>query len=239
MKSITFLLILIILTNGSLVHALDADFGPVLKPSSLQNSACPSAELFSDITYEDLRAKLDKTLTEKNKSLIFLDFRGLQAQIDVLANHLVLEDKLTSKEANVILKKTVAHLELLENLLNKAKDSARTIKENHVVPLATLTSLKAEADACNLIPSPYTDIFRSLSKLNNELNEILMLSPQKILAQKEKAKNMLGRIDTQAELSNVSNLAIAEHFNFMQRLVQNITQTFDFDTRALQIARHE
>ncbi len=230
MKVLTFLMILIILSNGFSSEALE--------PIPPQTSACPSSELFSDITYEDLRAKLDKTLTEKNKSLIFLDFRGLQAQIDVLANHLVSEDNLTSKEATVILKKTVGHLEQLEVLLNKAKESARMIKEDHVVPLATLTSLKAEADACNLISSPYTDIFKSLSKLNIELNEILMLSPQKILAQKEKAKNMLGRLDTNQEVSNVSNQKIAENFNFMQRLVQNITQTFDFDTRLLQVANH-
>lgn len=230
MKVLTFLMILIILSNGSSSEALE--------PVPPQTSACPSSELFSDITYEDLRAKLDKTLTEKNKSLIFLDFRGLQAQIDVLANHLVSEDNLTSKEATVILKKTVSHLEQLEVLLNKAKESARLIKEDHVVPLATLTSLKAEADACNLIASPYTDIFKSLSKLNIELNEILMLSPQKILAQKEKAKNMLGRLDTRQDVSNVSNQTIAENFNFMQRLVQNITQTFDFDTRLLQVANH-
>ncbi len=230
MKVLTFLMILIILTNGSSSEALE--------PLPPQTSACPSSELFSDITYEDLRTKLDKTLSEKNKSLIFLDFRGLQAQIDVLANHLVSEDNLKSKEAAVILKKTVAHLEQLEVLLNKAKESARLIKEDHVVPLATLTSLKAEADACNLILSPYTDIFKSLSKLNIELNEILMLSPQKILAQKEKAKNMLGRLDTNQEVSNVSNQTIAENFNFMQRLVQNITQTFDFDIRLLQVANH-
>jgi hypothetical protein len=209
-----------------------------LQPVPPQISFCPSAELFSDITYEDLRTKLDKTLSEKNKSLIFLDFRGLQAQIDVLANHLVAEDKLTSKEAQVILKKTVAHLEQLEALLGKAKESAQMIKADHVVPLATLTSLKAEADACNLIPSPYTDIFKSLSKLNNELNEILMLSPQKILAQKEKANAMLNRLDTDQEISNVSNQTIAENFNFIQRLVENVTQTFDFDTRLLQVARH-
>ncbi len=230
MKVLTFLMILMILTNGSSSEALE--------PVTLQTSACPSSELFSDITYEDLRTKLDKTLNEKNKSLIFLDFRGLQAQIDVLANHLVSEDNLTSKEATVILKKTVGHLEQLEVLLSKAKESARLIKEDHVVPLATLTSLKAEADACNLISSPYTDIFKALSKLNIELNEILMLSPQKILSQKEKAKNMLGRVDTKQEVSNVSNQTIAENFNFMQRLVQNVTQTFDFDTRLLQVANH-
>lgn len=230
MKVLTFLMILMILTNGSSSEALE--------PVPPQTSACPSSELFSDITYEDLRTKLDKTLNEKNKSLIFLDFRGLQAQIDVLANHLVSEDNLTSKEANVILKKTVTHLEQLEVLLNKAKESARMIKEDHVVPLATLTSLKAEADACNLIPSPYTDIFKSLSKLNIELNEILMLSPQKIISQKEKAKNMLARLDTNQEVSNVSNQTIAENFNFMQRLVLNITQTFEFDTRLLQVANH-
>jgi hypothetical protein len=230
MKILTFLMILIILSNSS--------SGEALEPIPPQTSACPSAELFSDITYEDLRTKLDKTLTEKNKSLIFLDFRGLQAQIDVLTNHLVSEDQLSAKEAQVILKKAVTHLEQLEGLLAKAKESARLIKEDHVVPLATLTSLKSEADACNLIPSPYTDIFKSLSKLNNELNEILMLSPQKILAQKEKAKSMLSRLDTDKEMSNVPNTAIAENFNFMQRLVQNITQTFDFDTRVLQVATH-
>ncbi len=230
MKVFTFILILMILTNGSSSEALE--------PVPPQTSACPSAELFSDITYEDLRTKLDKTLNEKNKSLIFLDFRGLQAQIDVLANHLVAEDKLSSKEANVVLKKTVSHLEQLEALLAKAKESAKALKEDHVVPLATLTSLKAEADSCNLITSPYTDIFKSLSKLNIELTEILMLSPQKILAQKEKAKNLLSKLDTDQEISNISNQAIAENFNFIQRLVETVTQTFEFDTRILQVAKH-
>lgn len=234
MKIFTFIFILIILTNGSSGEAQET---AAVAPT-ISTSTCPSAELFSDVTYEDLRAKLDKTLKEKNKSLIFLDFRGLEAQIDVLSNHLITEDKLTSKEAIAILKKTVAHLELLDNLTSKAKEAARIIKEDQVVPLATLTSLKSEADACNLISSPYTDIFKILSSLNRELNEILMLSQQKILAQKEKAQNLLSKIDSSEPMANVTNQAISEHFNFIQKHVQNITQTFEFDPSVLQIASH-
>ncbi|MBY0383925.1 hypothetical protein K2X05_02110, partial [bacterium] len=186
---------------------------------------------------EDLRTKLDKTLKEKNKSLIFLDFRGLQAQIDVLANHLISEDQLTSKEATVILKKTIAHMDQLDGLITKAKEAAKMIKEDQVVPLATLTSLKSEADACNLITSPYTDIFKTLSNLNKELNEILMTSQYKITAQKEKAQGLLRKLSSSDEPSPVSNQAIAENFNFIQKHIQNITHTFEFDPNVLQVAK--
>lgn len=234
MKIFTFLFILLILSNGSSAKAQE----PQATAPLLSTSSCPSAELFSDVTYEDLRAKLDKTLKEKNKSLIFLDFRGLEAQVDVLANHLIVEDKLSSKEAIVIIKKTVAHLEQLDGLVTKAKEAARIIKEDQVVPLATLTSLKSEADACNLISSPYTDIFKILSSLNKELNEILMISQQKIAAQKDKAQNLLKKIDSSEPLSSVTNQAISENFNFIQKHVQNITQTFEFNPDVLQIASH-
>lgn len=229
MKIITFLFILIILTNGSSSQAQELPTPPA--------SACPSAELFSDVTYEDLRSKLDKTLKEKNKSLIFLDFRGLQAQVDVLANHLMSEDQLTSKEAAIILKKTIAHIDQLDGLITKAKEAAKMIKEDQVVPLATLTSLKSEADACNLVTSPYTDIFKSLSNLNKELNEILMTSQQKIISQKEKAQSLLKKLNSSDEASPVSNQSISEHFNFIQKHIQNITQTFEFDPNKLQVAK--
>jgi hypothetical protein len=232
-KVLTFLLVLIILTNGSSSEAQEAQQTPAMTAAN-----CPSAELFSDVTYEDLRAKLDITLTEKKKSLIFLDFRGLEAQIDVLANHLIEQDQLKSKEAVTIIKKTISHLDQLDQLISKAKEAAKQIKENHVVPLATLTSLKSEADACNLIASPYTEIFKTLSSLNKELNEILMISQHRVSAQKEKAKNILAKVNTSDDKSNVTNQAIAEHFNFIQKHVQDITQTFEFDPSRLQIASH-
>lgn len=224
MKVITFLFILILLTNGS--------------TSEAQTVACPSAELFSDVTYEDLRNQLDQTLKEKNKSLVFLDFKGLQAQIDVLSNHLITEDQLTPKEALVILKKTLAHLDQLDSLISKVKEAAKTIKEDQVVPLATLTSLKSEADACNLIPSPYTDIFKTLSALNKELNEVLMMSQQKIVAQKDKVQSLIKKINSSDTTANVTNQAISEHFNFIQKNILNATRVFDFDPSVLQVASH-
>ncbi len=232
MKVITFLFILFILSNGSYADAQER-----LNKDLESTATCPSATLFSDITYEDLRSKLDNTLKEKNKSLIFLDFRGLQAQVDVLANHLVEQDRLTASEAKTILKKTIAHLETLEALLDKAKEAAQQIKENQVVPLATLTSLKSEADACNLVVSPYNDIFKTLSHLNKELSEILMISPQKITAQKEKAQSLLRKVSSSDEASAASNQDIAAHFNFMQKNIQFIVQTFEFDPRVLQVAK--
>jgi hypothetical protein len=232
-KVFTFLFILIILTNGSSSEAQET---PVQVPLSTN---CPSAELFSDVTYESLRNQLNVTLSEKKKSLIFLDFRGLEAQIDVLANHLIEQDQLKSKEAVTILKKTISHLDQLDLLISKAKEAAKQVKENHVVPLATLTSLKSEADACNLIVSPYTEIFKVLSSLNKELNEILMISQQRVKAQKERAQNLLAKINTSDEKSNVTNQAIAEHFNFIQKHVQDVTRTFEFDPSVLQIASHK
>ncbi len=234
MKVLTFLFILIILTNGSTGEAQDLvkTEGPVV-----QTQSCPSAELFSDVTYEDLRSQLDKTLREKNKSLVFLDFRGLQAQIDVLSNHLITEDQLTSKEAITILKKTITHLEQLDVLVSKAKDAAKSIKENQVVPLATLTSLKSEADACNLVSSPYTDIFKTLSALNKELNEVLMLSQQKINAQKDKVQALMKKVNS-TDSNTVTNQAISEHFNFIQKNILSVTRVFEFDPSVLQVASH-
>ena len=234
MKLITFLIVIFSLSNGSSAKAQDIQL-PVTQ--AVTQSACPSEELFSDITYEDLRKKLDTTLKEKNKSMTFLDFRGLQAQMDVLTNHLLVEDQLTSKEATAILKKTLAHMEQLNSLLIKAKESAKQIKEDQVVPLATLTSLKSEADACNLTASPYNDIFKILSRLNKELGEILMISQYKISAQKEKVSAMLSKVRSSDELAPVKNQEIAEHFNFIQKHIQYIVQTFEFDPRVLQIAK--
>lgn len=232
MRVLIFLFILFILSNGSYAEA------QVRLHKDLEStSSCPSATLFSDITYEDLRTKLDVTLKEKNKSLIFLDFRGLQAQVDVLANHLVEQDHLTSDEAKTILKKTIVHLDTLDSLLEKAKEAAQQLKDNHVVPLATLTSLKSEADACNLIPSPYNDIFKTLSLLNKELSEILMISPQKIAAQKEKAEALLRKVSSSDDAANASNQDISANFNFMQKNIQFIVHTFEFDPRVLQVAK--
>lgn len=241
MKILTFVFLLLILANGFAVESLESSDGSLSTAESQANInplSCPSAELFSDVTYESLRTKLDKTFKEKNNSLVLVDFRALQAQIDVLSSHLLIQDKLTSKEAQTVLKKSISHLDQLQSLLAKAKEAARTLKEDQVVPLATLTSLKAEADACNLVSSPYGDIFKLLSQLNKELNEILMTSEYKIQAQREKVQNLLQKIKSTDEESPVSNQSIAESFNFIQKNILSITKTFEFDPTVLLIAKH-
>jgi len=195
-------------------------------------AACAIPDVFSDLAYEDLRVKLQNTLRDQNKSLILLDFKGLQAQVDVLVSHLINEDNFDAGELREILKKNLAYLEQLEKLIAKAKDSAKLIKDTHVVPMASLTSLKAESDNCLGIASPYTNSYKTLSQLNKDFNEILVMSPEKIAAEKQTVKKLLGQIDDKKFNAQI----LTEHFNFLQTHINTVTQTFQFNADQLQIA---
>jgi hypothetical protein len=192
---------------------------------------------FSDVSYDELKTKLTATLDEKNKSLIFLDFRGLQAQVDILVTHLMMSNETYSKkDSTEILLKVTSYLDQLESLLAKAKSNAKIIKDEHVVPLATLTSLKAEYDHCQGINSEFPIIFKHLSQLNKDLNEILMLSPAHIIAQKDTVKNLIKKIEDKN--TGLSARSIAEPLNFIQNQIVTVTQTFEFDTKTLNIAKN-
>lgn len=191
---------------------------------------------FSDVSYEDLKKKLTATLNEKNKSLIFLEFRGLQAQVDILVSHLMSEDVYSKEDTAEILTKITAYLDQLESLLAKAKANAKLIKEEHVVPLATLTSLKSESDKCMGIKSQFTVIFKHVSQLNKDLNEILMMSPQRILAQKETVKNLVRKIEDNN--IGLTSKNISEPLNFIQNQINTVTHTFEFDTQSLNMAQN-
>jgi hypothetical protein len=197
---------------------------------------CMQELQFSDVSYDDLKTKLITTLNEKNKSLIFLDFRGLQAQVDILVNHLMTEEAYSKADSGEILVKIVAYLDQLENLLAKAKGNAKILKDEHVVPLATLTSLKAEYDKCQGINSEFPVIFKHLSQLNKDLNEILMLSPARIIAQRDSVKNLLKKIEEKNAGMTAKN--IAEPLNFIQNQINTVTHTFQFDTKSLNMAKN-
>jgi len=223
-------LMLPLLSRGQTATAPDA--AEILPPIQ---AACGTPSPWSDNTYEELRAKLEETLREKNKSLISLDFKGLQAQVDVAVNHLISQDNLTDDDYKAILKKNVAYLEQLEQLFNKAQATTRLIKEGYVVPLATLTSLKAESDECLHIPSQYAGIFQILSKLNKDLNEILMMSPDGIIAQRERVQKMLDQLEDHKIKVNVK--IATENFNFIQNEINAVTAPFEFDSKSL-VAKH-
>lgn len=197
---------------------------------------CEVDSKLTDNSYEDLRKQLEAVLEEKNKSLTFLDLKSLQAQMDVMVNHLISESEVDKTTAVSFLERTGAYYEQLGLLLEKTKETAQNIKEKHVVPLATQTSLKSELDKCHGVNSPYEDIFRILSKLNRDLNEILMLSPSRINAQKEKNKNVLAQIKKKEESVKMNSRDLVENLNFMQIQISTITQTFDFNSKVLQLA---
>lgn len=217
-------------------HAQDNSSASTLQAPPDYVANCSSSFEFSDVTYEDLRSKLEVTLREKNKSLILLEFRGLQAQIDVIVNHLTVEENLDQKMVLEILEKNLSYIEQLEKLMGKAKENAKTIKDDHVIPLASLTSLKSESDKCFGIDSQYLRIFKTLSQLNKDFNEILMMSPQKLVAQREKVKSLLRQ--TQSGKIKISSQIMNESFNVMQTHINIVTQTFEFDSSRLQIASH-
>jgi hypothetical protein len=196
---------------------------------------CATPTPWSDNTYEELRAKLETTLQEKNKSIISLDFKGLQAQVDVAVNHLISQDNLTDEDYKGLLKKNISYLEQLAQLVEKAQETTRTVKEGYVIPLATLTSLKAESDKCQGIESQYSAIFKAVSQLNKDLNEILMMSPTRILAQKEKVSKMLDQVED-GKLKMTVNIA-TENFNFIQTQINAVTAPFEFDSKSL-VATH-
>lgn len=204
--------------------------------SAAEEVVCEAESKLTDISYEDLRKKLESVLNEKNKSLTFLDLKALQAQMDLMVNHLVSESEVDKETAVTFLERTSKYYDQLSILLDKTKENARIIKESHVVPLATLTSLKAEVDKCHGLNTQYSDIFKILSKLNRDLNEILMLSPSRLNVQREKNKNLLAEIKRQEKTQNISSRDLVENLNFMQIQISTITQTFDFNSKIIQLA---
>jgi hypothetical protein len=200
------------------------------------SDACQKQLQFSDVSYTELRDKLTSTLKEKNKSLIFMDFRGLQAQIDVMVAHLMSEESYNKNDAKEILVKVEAYLSQFEALLVKAKVNAKTIKDEHVVPLATITSLKAEYDKCKGLNSQFSEMFKILSQLNKDLNEILMMSPARINAQKDAVEKLRDKLDDKNVRLNAKN--ISEPLNFIQTQINTVTHTFEFDTKVLGLAKN-
>lgn len=212
---------------------------PIAKTDSTEPTeevVCEAESKLTDISYEDLRKKLESVLNEKNKSLTFLDLKALQAQMDIMVSHLVSESEVDKETAVTFLERTAQYYDQLSILLDKTKENARLIKENHVVPLATVTSLKAEVDKCHGLNTQYSDIFKILSKLNRDLNEILMLSPSRLNVQREKNKNLLSAIKRQESSQNISSRDLVENLNFMQIQISTITQTFDFNSKVIQLA---
>jgi hypothetical protein len=218
-----------LLSSGQEVTPQNVDLLP-----AIPNCATPTP--WSDVTYEDLRMKLEETLKEKNKSLISLDFKSLQAQVDVAVNHLLTQDGLSNEDYIDLLKKNLAYLEELEKLMNTAKESTRLVKEGYVVPLAALTSIKAESDKCLGNDSQYLHIFQTLSQLNKDFNEILMMSPQKLIVQKEKVRRLLDQLEDGKIKLTVKEAT--EHLNFIQMQINAVTSAFEFDSRILQVASH-
>lgn len=208
----------------------------VTDASDTEEVVCEVDSKLTDISYEDLRKKLEGVLNEKNKSLTFLDLKSLQAQMDIMVNHLVAESEVDNSTALTFLERTGQYYEQMGKLLEKTKENARLIKENHVVPLATLTSLKADLDKCHNIESQYSDVFKILSKLNRDLNEILMLSPSRLNLQKEKNKALISAIKKQDEALKISSRDLVENMNFIQMQISTITQTFDFNSKIIQLA---
>lgn len=203
--------------------------------STILPNACEISGQFSSVSYVELKKKLETALEEKNKSLIFLDFRTLQAQVDVLVNHLLTINMSDKKETISLLEKTLTYLNQLETLLRKAKTNARLIKENHVIPLATMTSLKADYDKCQGINSEFRGIFKTLSQLNIDLTEILMISRQKILSHKETVISLIEKLENK-KVDELSTQTISSQLNFIQTQINTITQTFQFDVKSLNIA---
>ncbi|MCC6138443.1 MAG: hypothetical protein IT287_07400 [Bdellovibrionaceae bacterium] len=205
-------------------------------PDAGEEVVCEVDSKLTDISYEDLRKKLESVLNEKNKSLTFLDLKSLQAQMDIMVSHLVSESEVDKSTALTFLERTGQYYEQLGLLLEKTKDTAKTIKDDHVVPLATVTSLKAEVDMCHGLASQYADVFRILSQLNRDLNEILMLSPSRINSQKEKNKQLIALLKKNTSEQKINSKDLVENLNFIQRQISTITQTFDFNSRVIQLA---
>jgi hypothetical protein len=204
--------------------------------AAAEEVVCEVDSKLTDITYEDLRKKLAEVLAEKNKSLTFLDLRALEAQMDVMAGHLISETEIDKENALTFLDRSAKYYEQLGTLLAQTKENAKIIKDNYVVPLATVTSMKAEVDRCHGLNSQYADIFSILSKLNRDLNEILMLSPSRLVAQKEKVKNLTAIVRKKEAGVKISSRDLVESLNFMQLQISTITQTFEFNPKIIQIA---
>ena len=208
----------------------------VSQSSLILPNKCEISAQFSLISYGELTSKLEKALDQKNKSSIFLELRTLQAQVDVLVSHLLSLDSSEKNETQALLEKTLAYLNQLESLLIKAKSTSRMIKEEHVIPLATMTSLKADYDSCIGSKSVYQNIFKTLSQLNIDLTEILMISRQRLIAQKNGVFNLIEKVENN---KNISVQSISSHLNFIQNQINAITNTYSFDVTTLNIASAE
>lgn len=217
-------------------YAANSKKMPVPAPEVVEEVVCEVDSQLTDVSYEELRTRLEAVLAEKNKSLTFLDLKGLQAQMDVMVGHLVSESEVDKATAVTFLERTSKYYEQLQVLLEKTKMAAKTIKEDFVVPLATQTSLKAEVDKCHGQDSRYSDIFRILSKLNYDLNEILMLSPSHLKAQREKNKTLISKVDSLQDKQKINSRDLVENLNFIQIKISTITQTFDFNPKMIQLA---
>ncbi|MBY0317016.1 MAG: hypothetical protein K2Q26_15965 [Bdellovibrionales bacterium] len=206
---------------------------PVVGPTLPAVDSCKTE--FSDVTFADLKSKLESILNEKNKTLVNLDFKTLQAQVDILSEHLLVTDNMDQNEFLAALKKTLGHLNELEDLLDKAKSNAKIIREEHVIPLATMASLKSEFDTCKGQESQYNDIFKQLSRLNKDFTEVQMISPQKILAQKKTINELIEKLEDKATVQ-ITQQSLASHLNFIQNQINTVTSTFRFNTKLLNIA---
>lgn len=226
------------LLSATVATSAVAQTNSTIKPAAepAEEVVCEVESQLTDVSYEDLRKKLESVLNEKNKSLTFLDLKSLQAQMDLIVSHLISESEVDRSTALTFLERTGQYYEQLSKLLETTKENARIIKEHHVVPLATLTSLKAELDTCHGIPSQYSDVFKILSKLNRDLNEILMLSPSRLNMQREKNKNLLVALKKQEDVQKISSRDLVENMNFIQLQISTITQTFDFNSKVIQLA---
>lgn len=200
---------------------------------SVSSENCKNA--FSDMTYEELKTKLETALSEKNKTLINLDFKTLQAQVDILSEHLLTTEQMETTDYLSALKKTSSYLTELENLLSKSKENAKLIKETHIIPLATMASLKSDYDSCMGLKTQFGEIFKQLSQLNKDFTEIQMISPQKIVAQRRSVNEMIEKIE-ESNKNETSQQAIASHLNFIQTQINTVTTTFKFDMKQLNIA---
>lgn len=236
-KQILYVLFVTLVALPSMAAAEKKQAPPQQEPQDVaEEVVCEVDSKLTDISYEDLRTKLESVLNEKNRSLTFLDLKSLQAQMDIMVSHLVAESEVDKSTALTFLERTGQYYEQMGQLLDKTKENARIIKEDHVVPLATVTSLKAESDECHGINSQYSDIFKIVSKLNRDLNEILMLSPSRLNSQKEKNKILIASLKKHEGEQKISSRDLVENLNYIQLQISTITQTFDFNSKIIQLA---
>lgn len=204
---------------------------------SEEENNCQLAQGFSEINYEQLKEKLQEALRKKNGSITFLNFKTLQAQVDIFASHLLSSRPQNNEEAMQLTEQTLGYLTQLEVLVEKAKENATQFKKDYVIPLATLTSMRAEYDRCTGNTSSYTDIFKTISQLNTDLTNILMISPQKLIAKKKTLLKQQKELDNDAAGNLNIHLELSASLHYVQQNVRTITDTFSFDTNHLVVVK--